>query len=80
MQLFFSLLLQILETSGDSRYGTFHRFTVQDSVLLGKDFAVAINYGRFWRMQVITCSKEWVLNGLQSTCPSAEVLLHFQKQ
>jgi hypothetical protein len=58
----------------------FTDFTVQDSVLLGKDFAAAINYGRFWRMQVITCSKEWVLNGLQSTCPSAEVLLHFQKQ
>jgi hypothetical protein len=25
----------------------FTDFTVQDSVLLGKDFAVAINYGRF---------------------------------
>jgi hypothetical protein len=58
----------------------FTYFIVQDSVLLGKGFAAAINYGRFWQMQGITCSKEWVLNGLQSACPSAEVLLHFQKQ
>jgi hypothetical protein len=30
----------------------FTDFTVQDSVLLGKDFAAAINYGKFLQMQV----------------------------